>query len=227
MTLYDSRFSADSIFERVCKALHLGVMIAFAVVGTQFDTNDTAKYAVVFQQFSVIMMVSKIILLFQYGYVLFWVRGYSKIVIPLLIHMVTYTVGAVICFGLVFSFDKEKESYGYLGWYATAVVEALAVFITSSRWRSVSFKRTHLHERVGLLTLIILGEGVIVLTKSMNYVTKAQNYSSAVTGQIISSTLIIVSSFAPPPPAPTPPFLDHLIDDVSAVLHLHALLRSN
>lgn len=197
VTLYDCRFSVDSVFERVCKGLHLGVMIAFAVVGTQFDTSATAKYAFVFQQFSVIMMVSKIILLFQYGYVLFWVRGQSKIIIPLLIHMVAYTVGAIICLGVVFSFDKERESYGYLAWYAIALVEALAVFISSSRWRSVSFKRTHLNERVGLLTLIILGEGIIVLAKSMNYVTRAENYSPAVTGQIISSTLIIVSSSHP------------------------------
>lgn len=187
----------DSIFERVCKALHLGIMIAFAVVGTQFDTSDTAENAVVFQQFSCIMMVSKIILLLQYGYVLFWVRGHSKIVTPLLIHMVAFAVGAIVCLGLVFSFDKEKETTAYLAWYAIAVAEALAVFISSSRWRSVSFKRTHLNERVGLLTLIILGEGVIILTKSMTYVTRAQNYSPAIVGQIISSTLIIVSSSRP------------------------------
>lgn len=172
-------------------------MIAFAVVGTQFDTSDTAKYAAVFQQFSLIMMVSKIILIVQYGYVLFWVRGHRKIVTPLLIHMAAFAVGAIVCFCVVFTFDKEKKTYGYFAWYAIAVAEALAVFISSSRWRSVSFKRTHLNERVGLLTLIILGEGVIVLTKSMNYVTKAQNYSPAVTGQIISSTLIIVSSSRP------------------------------
>lgn len=191
VALYDVRFSVDSVFERVCKGLHLGIMIAFAVVGTQFDASDTAKSAVVFQQFSVIMMVSKVILLIQYSYVLFWVRGHGKIVIPLLIHILTFTLGAAVCVGLVFTFEKGKTSRSYLAWYGVALLEALAVFISSSRWRSVSFKRTHLHERVGLLTLIILGEGVIVLTKSMNFVTKAQNYSPAVTGQIISSTLII------------------------------------
>lgn len=193
VTLYDARFSVDSIFERVCKALQFGVMIAFAVVGTQFNTKDTAKYAVVFQQFSVIMLVSKVILVIQYGYVLYWVRGYRKIVTPLLIHMFSYAIGAVVCLCVVFIFDKEKKSNAYFAWYIVAVGEALAVFISSSRWRSVSFKRTHLHERVGLLTLIILGEGVIILTKSMTYVTKGGNYSSAVIGQIISSTVIIVS----------------------------------
>ena len=174
-------------------------MVAFAVIGTQFDTSDTAKYAVTFQQFSCIMMVSKLILLMQYGYILFWVRSHSKIITPLLIHMVAYAVGAIVCLGLIFAFDKEKKTNGYLAWYGIAVAEALAVFISSSQWRSVSFKRTNLNERVGLLTLIILGEGVIVLTKSMNYVTKAENYSPAIAGQIISSTLIIVSSSRPRP----------------------------
>lgn len=170
-------------------------MVAFAVVGTQFDTSDNAKHAVTFQQFSCIMMVSRIILLIQYGYVLFWVRSHRMIIRPLLVHMVAYAIGAIVCLGLIFSFDKEKRTNAYLAWYPITVAEAMVVFISSNRWRSVSFKRTNLSERVGLLTLIILGEGVIVLVKSMNYATRAQNYSPAVAGQIISSTLIIVSAF--------------------------------
>ncbi|KAI4094109.1 MAG: hypothetical protein LQ339_007570 [Xanthoria mediterranea] len=191
VTLYDVRFGVDSVFERVCKALHLGVMIAFAVVGTQFDTSDTAKNFVNFQQFSCIMLVSKVILLVQYGYILFWVRGHSKVVAPLLIHIAVYATGAVICLGLIFSFNDHTHTLSYVAWYVIAIIEALVIFASSSRWRSASFMRTNLNERVGLLTLIILGEGVIVLTKSMVYVTKGQNYSPAVIGQIIASVLVI------------------------------------
>lgn len=75
----------------------------------------------------------------------------------------------------------------------------MVVFASSSQWRSVSFKRTNLNERVGLLTLIILKEGVIVLCKSMAYVTKGQNYSPSVIGQIIASVLLIVSSLSSNP----------------------------
>ena len=217
VTLYDVRFGVDSVFERVCKALHLGVMIAFAVVGTQFDTSDTAKNYVNFREFSIIMMVSKIILLVQYGYILFWVRGHSKVVAPLLIHLATFAASAVICLGLIFSFNGHTHTISYLAWYVIAVIEALAVFASSSQWRSVSFKRTNLNERVGLLTLIILGEGVIVLCKSMAYVTKGQNYSPAVIGQIITSVLLIVSSLLPDP-GPL------LTVSSSSVLPLHALL---
>ncbi|KAI4181642.1 MAG: hypothetical protein L6R41_006506, partial [Letrouitia leprolyta] len=191
VTLYDVRFGVDSIFERVCKALHLGIMIAFAVVGTQFNTNDTAKYSDTFQQFSAIMMVSKLILLIQYGYVLLWVRGHTKVVAPLLIHMTAFAIGAIICLGLIFSFNHHTQSLSYVAWYVIAILEAFTVFASSSRWRSVSFKRSNLNERVGLLTLIILGEGVIVLTKSMGYITKGDNYSPAIIGQITASVLII------------------------------------
>ena len=146
------------------------------------------------------MMVSKIILFIQYGYVLLWVKQHNKIRTPLLIHMGAFAVGAAICLGLTFTFSADKQTNAYLTWYVIAVVEALVVFASSSQWRTVSFKRTNLNERVGLLTLIILGEGVIVLTKSMSYVTKGENYTAAIIGQIIASTLIIVTLPLPPPP---------------------------
>ncbi|KAL8872026.1 MAG: hypothetical protein Q9174_002269 [Haloplaca sp. 1 TL-2023] len=191
VTLYDVRFGVDSVFERVCKALHLGVMIAFAVVGTQFDTSDTAKNFVNFRQFSAVMLISKVILLAQYGYILFWVRGHSKVVAPLLIHIAVFATGAVICLGLIFSFNEHTHTLSYVAWYVIAIIEAFVILASSSQWRSASFKRTNLNERVGLLTLIILGEGIIVLSKSLVYVTRGENYSSAVIGQIIASVLVI------------------------------------
>jgi hypothetical protein len=35
VSLYDIRFSADSVFERVAKAIHYGVMVGFAVISPQ------------------------------------------------------------------------------------------------------------------------------------------------------------------------------------------------
>jgi low temperature requirement protein LtrA len=63
----------------------------------------------------------------------------------------------------------------------------------SIRWRSLSFKRTHLAERLGLLTLIILGEGVIVLTKSVNYVVNSDGWTWTSFGQVLAVVLTIVS----------------------------------
>jgi hypothetical protein len=43
VSLYDVRFVADSVIERLAKACHLGVMVGLAVVGPNFDP-DPAEY---------------------------------------------------------------------------------------------------------------------------------------------------------------------------------------
>jgi low temperature requirement protein LtrA len=55
---------------------------------------------------------------------------------------------------------------------------------SSSYWKVLSFKRTHLVERLGLLTLIIIGEGVIVMLKAVNAVEKGQTYGRGWTASI-------------------------------------------
>lgn len=43
VTLFDVRFVADSVVDRVTKAVHLGVMVGFAVVGPNFNPTDYDK----------------------------------------------------------------------------------------------------------------------------------------------------------------------------------------
>jgi low temperature requirement protein LtrA len=76
-------------------------------------------------------------------------------------------------------------------------VEAFAVIAISCIWRVVSFKHTHLVERVGLLTLIIMGEGIIGMTE--NVATILQNsvtVSGRTIGSVVSAVLLIVSRMA-------------------------------
>ncbi len=40
VTLFDVRFVADSVVDRVAKAVHLGVMVGFAYVGPNFNPTD-------------------------------------------------------------------------------------------------------------------------------------------------------------------------------------------
>lgn len=177
-------------------------MISYAVVGTKFDPSDIAYNYITFRQLSLILIISRIILIIQYGSVLFWIKGHKKAITPILIQMGTFAIGALISLGLLFTFKSTTTSgRPYIGWYAIALLEALVVFLSSSysHWRVVSFKRTNLNERCGLLTLIILGEGIIVLTKAMNSVVKGENFSPAIIAQIISAVLIIVRSTLPVP----------------------------
>lgn len=170
-------------------------MVSYAVVGTNFDPSNIADNYVTFRQLSLILIISRIILIIQYGSVLVWIKGHHKMkaITPILIQMGTFTIGALVSLGLLFTFKSNTSGGLYIGWYAIAILEALVVFLSSSQWRVVSFKRTNLNERCGLLTLIILGEGIIVLTKAMNSVVKGENFSPAIIAQIISAVLIIVN----------------------------------
>ena len=230
VVLYDVRFGVDSLFERICKLLHFGVMVSYAVVGTNFDPSNIAEHYVTFRQLSLILVISRIVLIIQYGSVLFWIKGHKKVITPILIQMATFAIGAIISLGLLFTFKSKTFGRPYIGWYAIAALEAIVVFLSSSQWRVVSFKRTNLNERCGLLTLIILGEGIIVLTKAMNSVVKGENFSSAIIAQIISAVLIIVIYPSPPSPSlvllflPRISLLSYLVIGTT-VLPLHALLR--
>lgn len=48
------------------------------------------------------------------------------------------------------------------------VLEAIAVVTISCCWRMLSFKKTHLMERMSLLTIIVIGEGAIGVTKTVS-----------------------------------------------------------
>lgn len=55
----------------------------------------------------------------------------------------------------------------YYVWYIVLFGESAAVIGISSFWRTLSFKKTHIVERMGLLTLIVIGEGAIGVTKTV------------------------------------------------------------
>jgi hypothetical protein len=71
-------------------------------------------------------------------------------------------------------------------------VEALAVIAFSCYWRVVSFRHTHLVERIGLLTLIIMGEGIIGMTKSVSTILQSSSHvGSSDIGTIVAAVLLI------------------------------------
>ena len=74
-------------------------------------------------------------------------------------------------------------------------MEALGIIAVSCVRRVVSFKHTHLVERIGLLTLIIMGEGIIGLATSVSTILQNSTVvSKSAIGTIISGMLLIVSA---------------------------------
>lgn len=83
----------------------------------------------------------------------------------------------------------------YRAFYVIAGAEMVANIGISSVWKVVSFQHTHLVERMSLLTLYILGEGVIDVLKSIGLLAKTNNiaWSPGTIAVIFSSCTIIVS----------------------------------
>lgn len=222
VSLYDLRFFADSIFERTCKALQFGVMVGFSVVGPQWEPNEEQNDFKTFRSFSLILMVSRVVLCLQYGSAFWFTRRYQKTKLPLLMVctqilfrkssndllklilclqvMGSYAISAVVYAILTAIFPRNVlggefvRTYAYIGFYIVAIAETAVTTAISCYWRIISFKGTHLVQRMSLLTLIILGEGVIGSTKSIaKIVQNNETFSGPVVGQIISAVLIIVS----------------------------------
>lgn len=202
VTLYDIRFSTDSVFERVAKALHYGVMVGFAVMGPQWKPGQEQKDYNIYRAFGIILLVSRLTLVFQYGTTLFFSRQYKKTVLPLAVIMGSTTVAAILYGVLTTAFPKIKydaagnyllqKSDVYIVWYVIGLLEITVTVGVSMFWRVISFKGTHMVQRMSLLTLIVLGEGIIVICKAISKVVK--NYilwTPEMIGQVIAAVLII------------------------------------
>ena len=195
-TMFDVRFSNDSVFERICKACQFGVMTGFAITGPGYQTgfdegSDEALLAVnAFKTLSLILMTSRLILTFQYSVALFWLKDYKKARLPMLGHITIMFCSAMIFLGLFFAFSQKQTETVLAGWYVTFVLEAALVNLISGNTRFLSFRSTVLVERLGLLTLIILGEGIISMSNALNSVGTDNDYSPAIIGQIICCVVV-------------------------------------
>jgi low temperature requirement protein LtrA len=69
---------------------------------------------------------------------------------------------------LGFLHESATDRPIFVVWWVIMVLEAFIIIGVSCTWRSLSFKATHLVERMGLLTLIVIGEGAIGVTKTIS-----------------------------------------------------------
>jgi hypothetical protein len=197
VSLYDVRFSADSVFERVAKTVHFGVMVGFAVIGPQWKPGQEISDYKIYKSFGLMLMVSRLTLFCQYGVTLFYTKRYKKTIIPMGMIMASTLLAASLYGALTPTFPKEifdaqglelpQKSHVYIAWYIIAISETILTVTVSCHWRIISFKGTHMVQRMSLLTLIILGEGIIVICKSMSKIVKNEYlWTFSVVGQIVA-----------------------------------------
>jgi low temperature requirement protein LtrA len=83
---------------------------------------------------------------------------------------IIYAVSMAAFAGMTPAFREGSQNrrHIYLVWYVVMVMEAVSVIAISCFWRMLSFKKTHLMERMSLLTIIVIGEGAIGVTKTVS-----------------------------------------------------------
>ena len=118
------------------------------------------------------LVISRGLLAIQYLVVLFftWRAKYSKIYLPLVLMFTIYAVSLGAFAGMTPAFREGNQNRRriYLVWYVVMVCEAISAIAISCFWRMLSFKKTHLMERMSLLTIIVIGEGAIGVTKTVS-----------------------------------------------------------
>ena len=176
-------------------------MTGFAVVGPAYqvgwglDETKATQAAQAFKALSLILMASRIILLVQYAVVGYWLRHHRRTWAPIFIHCLTLLCTSMIFLGLSFSFGPDSGDNSLIAWYIVIGLEALVILLTSGKFNFLSFRKTVIVERLGLLTLIILGEGVIGLCLSIQKVGSDQAFSPDVIGMIICGVIIIYAQW--------------------------------
>lgn len=99
--------------------------------------------------------------------------------LPLGIMVAINIAAAIIYLGIVFGF-QDYNTYVYVAWYVVSVLEVLATVGLSLRWKVLSFKGTHLINRMAMLTFIMIGEGVIVVATGVGkIVVNADSWSKS------------------------------------------------
>lgn len=186
-SLYDIRFVTDSLVSRMAKGVHLGVMVGLAVLGPKFDTTKLTPQLKVI---ALILMVSRLVLALQYFLVMYHVRQYKKTKLPLSLMGGLNFVAGILYLGISFAFKTSAHAYRAL--YVIAGFEMVVNIGISWQWKVLTFKGTHLIERMTLLTLYILGEGVIDVLKSVARISEKQDtWTSANIGTLFGAIAAI------------------------------------
>lgn len=81
---------------------------------------------------------------------------YARTRLPLALVMLSLAIAAILYLGLSFAFSTESNINAYIAWYVVAVFEVGSNIAIAGKWHILSFKETHLVERMTCLTLIVV-----------------------------------------------------------------------
>lgn len=143
------------------------------------------------------LVLSRILFAIQYGVVLGFTakKGYNKLLLPLGLNVLIYVIAAAIFGAMIPAFSTKDEYHRgiYSLWWIVMLLESIGAIVISSIWRMLSFKKTHIVERMALLTLIVIGEGAIGVTKTISRMMSKYGLDAEGCGLVICIILVLVS----------------------------------
>jgi low temperature requirement protein LtrA len=117
-------------------------------------------------------MVSRLTLAIEYGTIAWHVRKFKNANLGLYIQIGLCLAAAVTYLGVAFRFT-DGNSRIFITWYVVGVLEVLLTFLLSAYSLVMSFTRTHLMKRLTFLTVIILGDGIVIMAEKILVIVKA------------------------------------------------------
>lgn len=137
------------------------------------------------------MGISRFFLAIQYAIVGgFVVRKHKNLLAPFILIVLTLLASGGALMSTFSRFNDTEISRAHQIWWIVIPIESVLVLVYSSIWRMLSFKESHMAERLSLLTMIIIGEGVIGSTKTAGVIWPTTSKPSV--GGVIEMVSIIV-----------------------------------
>jgi low temperature requirement protein LtrA len=167
---------------------------------------NTSSYDRAADSLAIILMISRVALAAQY--VLAALREKPQARKHVFAMAGCNAAAAIVYLGVAFRFTDSTNSRVFVTWYVAGFVETCLIFYLSHKWKgSLKFNSHTLPERMKTATLLILGEGVIVVAEHVSTVVKNVNSWSKVMPFILPSQKLTryfpqprrPSVYSPPP----------------------------
>ncbi|KAI9158282.1 hypothetical protein HJFPF1_06274 [Paramyrothecium foliicola] len=190
---FDVRFITDSVFERAAKGAHLGVMVGFAVVAPNF--NPSNQDARTMRTMSLILMVSRLVLACEYAAIAWHIRKFKKSGLGLKIQIGICIAAAIIYLAITFRFTNGNSRV-FVAWYAVSAAGVILTLVLSNHCAVMGLTKTHLMKRLTLLTVIILGDGIVVMAEKVVAIVKSPGAWNPLTiGTVTAATSMVYFLF--------------------------------
>jgi low temperature requirement protein LtrA len=153
-TFYATRFDTDDLSDRLASLFEMAIVAAMAVQVNSGLTDASGEFAICYILFRILLILQNL----NAGYHVPEVRGLTT----------TYALGFGT--GAVFWLISLAVPLPWrVGFWAVGIVIDLATPFMASRWvTQFPPSMTHLPERFGLFTIIVLGESIIAVVKGLS-----------------------------------------------------------